>query len=224
MHATINWKRYNTNQGKKWYRNNEKHNANSHATKPITAPSAANRIADAPTASHASFTPPLILAFILVLRLTVPEHGCVIWTSLSIFIHHLDSAASGPAKVIICLRGTSTTNPAELIATEDARHVIAASVLFYSSAAHGAEWHVTPVFLDPALKLSLHSLIATDILAVPSIPTLEAYFRAARGTDEPFSFLIWCSNVRCTPWLDTPTNQNIRIERLLFLEACKLWD
>ena len=126
--------------------------------------------------------------------------------------------------MIVSLRGTRTTHPAELVAAEGTGHVIAASVLFDSGAAHGAEGHVAAVFSDPALKLSFHSLIATDILAVPGIPTLEAYFCAARGTNEPFSLLIWRSNVRFTSWFDAPSNQRIRIERLLVLEACKLLD
>ena len=178
----------------------------------------------APAAPHASSTLAFILVFHLVLYITVPEHDSVIWAGLSSFIHHVDPAASEPTKVIVSLRGTRTTYPAELVAAEGTGHVIAASVLFDSGAAHGAEGHVSTVFFDPALELSFHGFIATDILAVPGIPTLEAHICAARGTNEPFSLLIWRSNVRFTSWFDAPTNQRIRIEQLLVLEARKLLD
>ena len=106
--------------------------------------------------------------------------------------------------MILFVRGTRATGPAELILTEAARHMVAA-FLFYLCAAHWAERHVVLVFFRPTLKLLFHCIF-TRLSSVPSVTALEADFCYTPITDKLFTVSIWRSHVLLATSLGTPSD------------------
>ena len=70
---------------------------------------------------------------------------------LGFIVHHLDTTATEQSIVIVSIRCTLTTSPAELILAKSARHMVAARTLLYPCTTHWTERHIVFVFFSPAL-------------------------------------------------------------------------
>lgn len=79
------------------------------------------------------------------------------------------------------------------------------------------------VLVDPSLELFVHSVITTDIFAVPNLFAVEADLCTTSWAFELFHFVIRCAHVSLTGSFGAPTDKWVRVKLLLSTEAHKLF-
>ena len=129
-------------------------------------------------------------------------------------IHHFNTTTIS-TEVPIFLRGTASARPAELILTEATRHMVTPHVLLNPSFAAGAEAHIIFVLGDPLFEIALQGILTTYIFSMPSIPTVKAYFGSTSWAGQELDIAILSSHMRLAASLSAPSNQRIRVQRLL---------
>ena len=116
-------------------------------------------------------------------------------TWFDILVHQGYPTAIEGRKMVFLSCCTSATCPAKFILAEGACHMIAALVLFDSSAAHGAQRHYFLVLFSPTLQLLIHSIFAGDSRSMPLISTPEAHPGVTGLILKFFSFTAFCTHM-----------------------------
>lgn len=141
-------------------------------------------------------------------------------TRFDVVLHHSYTATITP--VIVATRGTTSTRPAELILADTTRHVITSAGLLDSAMTAGTGADAIFVLVDPSLELFAHSVITTDILAVPNLFAVEADLCTTSWAFELFHLVIRCAHVSLAGSFGAPTDKWVRVKLLLSTEAHKL--
>ena len=124
-------------------------------------------------------------------------------------------------EVAITSRCAVTTCPAKLIAAQVAGHVVTALVFLDLGATQRTERDIVLVLFRPALQRVLHGLFTRPAL-VPLLSALETNVSVALRAGQLLVIRALGSHVLATALLGTPSQQKIRVELLLLLEALQL--
>jgi hypothetical protein len=120
---------------------------------------------------------------------------------------------------VVIAVATSSACPAKVIITLAATHLVAAPSFLNLRTAAWAKAYIERTLVYPLSNLVAHRCLTSLTFRVPSFSTLVTNVSLAFGACELRRILVWGSHMEPATRFNAPSDQRIRLQRLLVLKS-----